>query len=266
MTTRTVAAGSSNDSFRQQKIALCRDIIVRIIELYFKDTLGQIIGLPDLYIRLLSTESGLNEITTANPVFSDAWWAKHMINKSPRLAAIAMVKIKGNTTDPFIREVCYPHGVGQVMGYHMVRGLTASNVETFAVRYKGKNVFELVKKVNGGTFLVNETDSAGAINANFSGPDALENGIRASLGLFAGKFDAFKNLDKAIKAYFGSLNPAARDANGTSPDIYLARVKYGSGSLAVANTNRRTNIQIANNLSTGPQTNSNNAAKSQWSC
>ncbi len=269
MTAKKIVAGSTNAAFRQQKVAICREIIDRVIGEYFKDTLGQISGLADTYIRLLSKESSLNEVKTAVPNYSDGWWTRHLAaSPSVRKAYAAMTSIRGNAMDPFIKEVCAPHGVGQVMGYHMVRDLVTSDRKTYVEIYKGRNVFELVMKKNGGTFLVNANAAAGSINNNFSGTDALENGIRASLAVFASKYEKTRSVNGAIMSYFGAKasNPNARDANGTTGTQYVADITGGTGSLAVAQPNAKNNLTLAKNVDTSPETNSNKAAKPQWSC
>lgn len=259
MVARTVAGGSTNASFRQQKIAICKEIILRVVAQYFPDTLGTVTGIEDIYVRIMSKESSLNEnIYIAN--FRGTNWERHINNGTPAKAYRLIRSLRtGDTTDGFIREVVLPHGVGQVMGYHMVRNFDG---KAYRLSYKGKDVFDLVTKKNGSSFLVDANASIGAINANFQGPDALENGIRAGIAVLANKYDKTKDIRRAIVAYHGG----GQDTFGTNSNTYANEMLNGTGHINVASPNSKPNIQIAQNLPSGTDSNSNNAAKSKWSC
>lgn len=259
MTAKKIAAGSTNAAFRQQKIDTCREIIRRVINEnpILKTSLGSVIGIEDIYIRIMSKESSLNEsiyITNMSP----STFSKHISKGSPRKAYNIITSIR---QDSFVREVVLPHGVGQVMGYHLVRSLDGNS---FRVTYGrgGPDLFELVKKKNGNTFLVNANDPVESINLSFQGPDALENGIRAGLCLLASKYGFTKNIRSAIVAYHGG----GKDVFGTSSNSYANDILNGTTYLAVAQPNAKNNLTLAKNVNTSPETNSNKAAKVQWSC
>lgn len=264
MTAKVMSAGSTTSSYRQDKINRCRYIIERVLSDYdvFSD-LRVVPNITNIVIGILSAESSMDE----RIVTSFDRWTAEQIRKHKTMRTVSKILANIVNKNPALAdEVIAPHGVGQVMGWHLI-----SDWESEYPKIKGKNGFFSVTKTNGQSFLVGSNADPGTINSSFSGPDALENGIRSSLVLLASKYDSPKwrnmvpqlRIREAVTDYHGRGTDAAGGVSYTYANKIL-----GGERPSVANTQSSNNVQLAKNVSsTGKTTtNSGNSAKDKWSC
>lgn len=262
-TNKKVAAGSSNKAYRDQKIAICKEIVQRVIAQYeeLNKFLGKVTNIDSIMISLFSKESSINEGLYISP------WSQSYINKhvSKGSAKRFHDRIIGSRPLSFVYETVLPHGVGQVMGWHMISDWRDGYAYIPGTK---DHVFSVIKKKDGSSFLVDSNANPESINNNFRGPDALENGIRASLGILLSKFEnrsgIHYNIRTAVASYLGSAG--AKDIFGTTPEAYASAIIDGH-RLSVAQPTSTSNIQVAkNSATTGPATDSKKAETSKWSC
>lgn len=268
-TKKVVSAGSTSISYSQQKVATCRKIISDVINQYpiMKSTLGKVPNVEDIVCSQLSFESGLDEGKYISP-WGDGTIQKHLRVSSTARKAKKIVDDTRTIKDLFWQEVILPHGVGQVMGWHLIKGWP-----DFAAKLpNGTDIFSIVKTKAGGEFKVDINAAAGSVNMLFSGTDALENGIRAALAILTQKYylhsmhevNPYMAIRTAIAYYLG--NPNRKDAFGTTSLAYANKIMSNAGkALAVSQPTSAENIKLAM-ASTGPSTNSGDAKATRTGC
>lgn len=212
---------------------------------YFKQV-SEYTGFVDTMIGIISTETHFrpeyftwwtepyiyNSVTQVKKKKDGTWgivastgnryWKKFNITRQ-ELATSLLDPL--NTSRPqkyLVAEIITPHGLGQVMGYHFLQ-----DTADFCPGFRD------VTRVEGDYFICSQSSPAGTINNMFSGINGEENQVRAAMTIFAWKYNGFiskkgRSMIEAAKlATKGYLGGAGGDANGTTPEVYLARVEAG---------------------------------------
>ena len=224
---KKAASGVGRDTARGATIY---NITIELIEQYFPELQKyRKLGIPveDIMWGIFVTESGLGKDILGNYV-GDSNKYRKAFDAQPK---VSTWNKKNFGTFPYY-EMHTAHGIGQVMGWHLIKD------QDFHKQIWSK-YSALDAKYN---ISVNLGD---AIQAQFTsgasgGPRGefdtlgLRRGIAASLAVFAEKESSQKKalgagaspeavLQRAVKGYLGSLN-GSTDVNGTNGTQYLASV------------------------------------------
>lgn len=220
----------------RKKVNEAKDLVRKHIDAnsIFKPTLGSIKDIETIMTNLFQKESSLNEGHYISQ-WSDPLIYKHVYNSRSARRFLGVMGLPGPHYFLFDnhKEAIMPHGVGQVMGWHLVKGT-----------YNYEPTFDKVMTVSGSPFYVTLNDiltssggTSGAINSKFFGTNALENGIIASMCMLHSKFpkgvlDSYTKIRVAVGRYLGDAKSA--DVFNTRPSEYTAEILNLNRPLTVA--------------------------------
>lgn len=219
-----------------------RNTISKLIDQYFKSTLGSEQGIVDYIMAMAQKESSLNPATPSGQLVSDLSNAR-----AADYMKSSAVKALDNISTPlqrrYIQDGKRAHGILQVMGWNIVRGGSA---KTQKCEFQELGRSDIAER-----FLVNAGDD---IASKLAGVENLENGLLAGMAILESKWKRCRQVSGGWSA--GGVTYTSRLACAVG--AYLGVVQPGSSkedevNAYVSNIMGGKSYQIANGSLSGSQ-------------
>jgi hypothetical protein len=235
------------------------DTITRLLDQYFKATLGSEPGILEYVRGLMHYESRLRPDAESGPIVSEVATSTQKKGSSRAAQYVAsgpVVAILQNGTATQKRNISegkQAHGIMQVMGWNIVRG---SSSKTQKCEFQESGRADVAAKL-----LIDAGDS---VKSKLAGAENLENNILAGLLLLEMKWKAVRKQytgwglgGDSTKVFPSRISAAIGAYLGTGRDL-VTGVSVGGNSFRVANSAQAgstSQVKTASAASSGPTTN-----------